>query len=108
MATLYIGRDNTVVLTLQKSGATVAASVVTRAQFWLPGEAAVDGNPVVYDTATDNDISLTNVATKVEITAGNRQLKAGRYLGYLTIYDAVNTDGIAWATVPVSINGWNP
>ena len=106
MAELVIGRDNTVVMRLEQDGQTVAPGAVTRVKLWIP--AGTDGGPVVFDSATDPDIELIDSATRVSITGLERDLKPGSYTGYLTVFDAANTNGLAWARPRVRVLSWRP
>lgn len=108
MAKLYLGRDNAITLQLQKNGETVPAGAVTRAVFWLPAEAAVDNQEVTFDTDTDSDTSLLESATKLEIKGGLRDLNPGKYRGELTLYDALNPNGIRWGDLSVTIKDSHP
>lgn len=108
MSTYYLDRNNAIELTLQQNGATVTANTVTRALLWLPASASVAGTEVTFDSTADADTTLIESATKVQIKGGARALNPGRYTAYLTLFDAVNTDGLAWTTVPLKVEQWRP
>lgn len=98
--TVYIGRDNTDSLQLKKNGVVVGNNIATRAQLHF--------GDFCLDTATDTNIRLATNATVVEMEIGlTPSLVAGRYDGDLTIYDAVNTHGIAWANLTIDVVNWD-
>lgn len=51
-------------------------------------------------------VALTDNATKISLDLGSSGIQAGSYYCYLTIYDAVNTDGIAWDRLILRVNKW--
>jgi hypothetical protein len=108
MTTVYIDRDNKVVLRLEVDGIPVASGIVTKVVFWIPGDVTVDGNAITLDSSVDPAITLTDSNTVVELDLGGLDLKRGSAKCYLTAYDAINTDGIAWDTIIISFDTWKP
>jgi hypothetical protein len=108
MSRVYLGRDNKIVLQLLVDGATVGSGTITRASFWIPETATVSGSAMTLDTETHSEIALSEGGSVVEISLGHLPLKPGSATCYLTAYDATNTNGIAWATITVSIKPWRP
>jgi len=108
VSTVYLDRENWIEWELRTDSSPIEANAVTRAVFWLPGSAAVSGEPVVFDTDTDTDITLTSGATRVRLKPGNRGLTPGRHTGFLTIYDTANPGGIAWTQVQIRVVEWQP
>jgi len=103
MSVIYLGRDNAIEWALLADGQPVTAGSITRVVLWLPADASVNAVEVTLDSLTDPDITLIESATKVRIEAGGRALKPGAYTGYLTVYDAVSPDGLAWGSMLVRI-----
>ena len=103
MNVIYLGRDNAIEWELLVDGKTVTLSSVTRVVVWLPPSASEDGTPVVFDTNSDSDITLTASSTRVRIEGGERLLNTGSYPSYLTVYDAANPDGLAWGVNPIQV-----
>jgi hypothetical protein len=108
MSVIYLGRDNRIVWELRADGQTVTPGSVTRAVLWLPATASTESEAIVMDSQTDPDIELTDSATRVQISAGDRPLKPGTHQAYLTVYDAANPDGLAWSTDMIKVIGWRP
>lgn len=108
MSTVYLDRDNKIRLKLEADGSVVGEDRVTRAQFWFPAGATDDDNEKLLDTQSDSEITLTNNATVVEVSAGQLGLKNGRYQCYLTIFDVSNPNGLAWDKVVVRVTQWQP
>ena len=104
MATVYLDRDNTITLSLTQDGAAPNANVITKASLWIPGTAFSDGLPVVVDAAPE--VTLTDNATKVNLALGTLNINKGSHYCYLTIYDAVNVNGIAWDTLILQVSDW--
>jgi len=104
-ATVYLNRDNTVTLSLTQDGVAPNQNVITKAALWVPGSAFSDGIAQVLDT-TGSNVTLTDSATKVELSLGSTQIQKGTHYCYLTIYDAVNTNGIAWDTLIIQVSDW--
>jgi hypothetical protein len=63
-----------------------------------------------YCIDTDDDeplIEFQDSNTKVAMKLGLiDELKAGQYTGYLTIYDATNTNGLPWEKISVRVWPW--
>ena len=102
----YIGRDfeEVLLLELQPVGGTafetVSVDTVTRAIFRF-GDYCIDTEDLVPL------ISLEENATRVEMKLGQiTGLVAGKYTGYLTIYDATNTNGLPWEKLTVVVWPW--
>ena len=92
VAYVWNERDNVVDLLLKSSGEAQDLSGVTRMVLSdVDGEWEVDE----ADDATVFDRSAT-VTGKVTITLGDEDITAGRYNVILTVYDAVNTNGVVW------------
>ena len=108
MFNIYLNRDNKVSLRLVLNDATIGDDIVTKAQLLIPGDHTVSGNDILIDSSVDSEISLASNATVVNIDIGGLSLKTGLANCYLTIYDASNTDGIAWAQVPIRVLTWKP
>ena len=104
-ATVYLGRDNAVTLNLKQDGAAPAENTITKAALWIPGEAFSDDTPQVFDT-DGSELTLTNNATSVRLDLGSIALSPGTYWAFLTIYDAVHTNGIAWDAVEITVRDW--
>ena len=85
-------RDNTIDLLLESGGTPQDLSGVTRMVLQ-----DVDGDWLVDE---DDDASVFtrsgSVTGKVTIALGDQEIPAGRYNVILTVYDAVNTNGIIW------------
>jgi len=100
--TAYIGRDNEDRLELLQDGVLVAASAVTKAvlkfgTFCLDTE--VDTDEIYFLTSDNQTLCL-----KIGIVTN---LVAGAYSdGKITLFDAVNTNGLAWADLRISVKDW--
>ena len=85
-------RDNTIDLLLKSGGTEQDLSGVTRMVLQdVEGEWEVD--EAVSASAFTRSGSVTG---KVTIALGDQDIAAGRYNVILTVYDAVNTNGIIW------------
>jgi len=104
-ATIYLDRDNKVTLELKQNGSMVAENSVTKAALWLPGNAFSDGNAKSFDT-DGQYMELADNATKVRLDLGEADINKGTYRCYLTVYDAVNTNGIAWDVLIIAFTEW--
>jgi hypothetical protein len=106
---VYIGRGNTesISLRLKPVGMDdyqdVEDDSVLRAVFRF-SDYCLD-----TDTDVDGHIALAENATVVELKPGLISgLVAGQYAGWLTIYDALNPDGIAWGEeIIVNVRAWS-
>ena len=106
---VYIGRGNFESILLKKRAVgeadfeTVDDDTVLRAVFRF--------STYCLDTDTDvaGYIELAENATVVNMKLGLISgLVAGQYDGYLTIYDALNPDGLAWGDmVIVNVQAWS-
>ena len=106
---VYIGRGNveSILLRLRPVGGSAYQDVdddtVLRAVFRF--------STYCLDTDTDvaGNIELAENATVVNMKLGLISgLVAGQYDGYLTIYDALNPDGLAWGDmVVVNVQAWS-
>lgn len=109
MSTIYLERDNKLRYRLEADGSTVPDNSVTRAKFALPGIASPGGAVEVFDTDDPGgEATLTDSSTVLQIDAGERNLNTGTYTAYITVYDSASPDGLAWASVPVTIKEWLP
>jgi hypothetical protein len=104
--TVYIDRDKKTVLDLEyiPEGSSTYESVpedtVLRAIFRF--------GPFCIDTDSSDLIELSEDATSIEMNLGLiTSLVAGGYVGYLTIYDAENTNGIPWQQYQVNVLAWD-
>jgi len=102
----YIGRDfeEVLLLELQPVGGsafeTVEDDAVTRATFRF-GDYCIDTDDA------EPLIELQDNATKVAMKLGLiDELVAGRYAGYLTVFDATNTAGLPWQKMTVRVSSW--
>lgn len=101
--TAYIGRDNEARLELLQDGVLVVASAVTKAvlkfgTFCLDTE--VDTDEIYFLTSNNQTLCL-----KIGLLTG---LVAGNYSdGKLTLFDAVNTNGLAWVDLTISVKDWS-
>lgn len=103
--TIFLGRDNRQRWQLINNDEVVQENAVTRATLTFPGHATEDGE--IYCADTDGEgLALTDNATVVEADLGGAPLKPGAYEALLTVYDAVNVNGIAWARVLVEVSAW--
>jgi len=102
LLTAYIGRDNEERLQLLQDGSLVNAGAVTRAVFKF-GDYCLDtdvDSDVIYFADSDNQVLCLKLGLVDDIVAGVYRNEK------ITIYDAVNIYGIAWAKVNVKINSW--
>jgi len=104
-ATVYLDRDNEVTLVLTQDGKQPNQNVITKAALWVSGSAFKDGLARVFDT-TGSNVTLIDSATKVLLSLGSVDMKEGGHRAYLTIYDAINTSGIAWDTIILQVSEW--
>jgi len=106
--TFFVGMANPVTLTLMHQGVDdpeliiVPENTITRAMLRF-GSYCLD-----TDVIGDADmIYFTDNETRLVIKAGLiADIVAGSYLGYLTLYDAVSLDGIAWQDFKVEVKEW--
>jgi len=108
MTTLYayIGRDFEEVVLLEyipEGGSdyeTIPDDTATQAIFRF-------GSYCIDTDDAEPLIEFQDNATKVAMKLGLiDELVAGRYTGYLTIYDATNTNGLPWQKVTVRVSSW--
>jgi hypothetical protein len=104
----YVGRDFDEIILLEylpvggSDYETVPIDTVTRAVFRF-GDYCIDTDEVEHADL----ISLTENATQVEMKIGMISgLVQGTYKGWLTIFDAVNTNGIPWQLCKVQVWPW--
>lgn len=105
MATIYLDRDNKVTLALTQDGVPPNQNAITKAVLWVSGSAFADGLPRVFDT-TGSNVTLIDSATKIELSLGPVDMKEGGHKAHLTIYDAVNANGIAWDSLILQVRDW--
>jgi hypothetical protein len=99
----YIGRDNEERLELKQAGALVTAGAVTRAvlkfcSFCLDTDVDADE---IYFLDSDNQTLCMKLGLVDDMAVGAYRD------GKLTIYDAANTEGIAWADIGVVSLAWD-
>lgn len=98
----YIGRDNEERINLLEDGSIVSAGVVTRAVLKF-GNYCVDTDKdptIAYFSDSDNQ----TLCLKLGLVSG---LSPGVHPNSrLTLYDATNINGIAWATFTVNVYSW--
>ena len=99
-STVFLGRDNRIRLQLQQDGQTVQEGAVQRAVLKLLNSG------VVFDTDSDNDITIESNGTEVVVQGGTREIPPKIYAGLLTVYDQPNPNGIAWAEVTLRVRDW--
>jgi len=91
-AYVWNDRDNTIELLLKSGGEAQDLSGVTRMVLQ-----DVEGDWEVDESDDAGAFSRSGSVTgKVTITIGDQEIPAGRYNVILTVYDAVNTNGIIW------------
>ena len=102
---IFLDRDNVILLELEQDGQPVQEGAAQRAVLWLPSRAG-NGSPVVFDTDTDDDITLEESGTRVRVQGGQRTITPGMHTALLTIYDASHPNGLAWASISVRVRRW--
>lgn len=105
MTNVYIGRNNTAEISLLEDGAAIASNVATRAVLSIPARAFEGGVSVEADTSTSG-LSFNVSKTVLTLDIGDFDLIPGEYLCQLTVYDAVNTDGLAWSRILITVEDW--
>ena len=104
-ATVYLQRDNTIVLELRQNGSPIEENILTNASLWIPSNAFNDGVSKTLDINSGN-LSLIDNETKISLKLGLLDMKVGQYKCYLTVFDALNTNGIAWDTINLNVRSW--
>ena len=104
-ATVYLDRDNAITLELKQDGSYVTENSVILAALWIPASAFNDANPRTLDTEGES-MELIENGTKVKLDLGSSNLIPGIHRCYLTVYDAVNINGIAWDTLTIRVRDW--
>ena len=104
-ATVYLQRDNAIVLELRQNGLPIEENILTKASLWIPASAFSDANSQALDTDGES-MELIENRTKVKLELGPSNLIPGLHRCYLTVYDAVNTNGIAWDTLMIRVRDW--
>ena len=104
-ATVYLQRDNAIILELRQNGLPVEENILTKASLWIPASAFSDANSQALDT-DGGSMELIENGTKVKLELGAYNLMPGLHRCYLTVYDAVNTNGIAWDTLTIRVRDW--
>lgn len=97
---VFLDRDNDILLRLERDGGVVDPDIVQRAVLRILRA------DEVFDTDSDSDITLQDNARNVRIQGGQRNIAPGLYRALLTIYDAANTNGLAWAQISVRVRAW--
>jgi hypothetical protein len=106
MNVVYAGRGNNIRLQLLADGEVVPDNSVQSAALWIPKEAFEDGQQREI-TSPSSELSLDANNTVLVISIGTvTELKKGRYVCRLTIYDGVNQEGIAWSEIVLVVNDW--
>lgn len=96
MEYIYLGTDNRIDLLLKSDDVAQDLSGVTRI--------TLDFNGTVVDSAISSGAFSWPTATtgELQLTLGDESIPIGRYTRSIavivTLYDAVNTDGIVWDT----------
>lgn len=104
-ATVYLDRDNDITLRLTQDGGGVSENVITKVSLWIPGTAFSGGGPQVVDS-NSSYITLTDNATSATLSLGSLAIRQGTHSCYLTVYDAVNLNGLAWDRISLRVRDW--
>lgn len=101
---LFKGRDNTLRLQLLIDKEVVPTNTVLRAVMRV----RISDEDVILDTSDiDDDITLTDDNTVIEVGAGALgDTPPGSYHTWLTVYDAVSPDGLAWDDIDLRVVEW--
>lgn len=99
---IYVGKDNTVKVGLLNDGEPIEPNIVTRAVFELRSAG------VSLDTDVDEEVELVEDNTAILVKYGPKfeGLQPRTYLAKLSCYDNVHTNGLAWASVRLTIEKW--
>jgi len=89
--TIYLNRDNQIILELRSDEQLVDLSGVTRMQL-VVGTTTIDSSGSSYFDWTDTGYGKGTVI----IDAGSANLSTGIYDSYLVVYDNTNANGIIW------------
>ncbi len=89
--TIYLNRDNEIILELRSNESLVDLSGVTRMKF-VVGTTTLDSSGSSYFDWTDTGYGTGTVV----ITVGSATLTEGYYDGYLVVYDNTHANGIIW------------
>ena len=95
---IYLGRDNIIDLSLKVNGGVTSLSTITHAV-------------VLFSGTTFTSVGRTNWFDWTSGTTGQLTLRLGgvtsvakgNYDMTLLLFDAANTDGINWGTIPVRL-----
>ena len=95
---IYDGHDNTIDLLLKADEVATDLSSVTRMTL------DVDTTTIV-DSAISGECFdwSTGVTGKVILALGGEGIDGGLYRAKLTLYDAINTDGIVWGEFNLTV-----
>lgn len=102
--TVYLGRDNTITLTLAHGGVAFKPDTITKVALWVPGTAFANGLPRLFDAAPE--VTLIDNATKVRLALSNTGMQVGAYYCYLTVYDIAHPNGVAWDALTINSVVW--
>jgi hypothetical protein len=85
---VYLGRDNSIALSLSSDGAAIVHNALTRVQV-LAGATLIDSavSPALFDLTKADRITL-----KFRLAG----LTTGRYPCTLVVFDTLNTNGLVW------------
>lgn len=100
---IYLGRDNEIIVLLKSNGVAQDLTNVTKIQVTF-------GSGVTLDSSVSSSLfsGINNSGGTVSFKFGSvtTQLVAGNtYNAEVIVYDASNTDGINWGTIPILVKG---
>ena len=92
---VILGRDNAFILTLSSDSVAIDNTSITKIDLVI-GETIISSatHPTWFDTS---------VAGKVTVKLGQSSLTAGRYYCSIVVYDALNTHGIDFGRILLSV-----
>lgn len=89
--TVYLGHDNTIDLLLKVGG--VVADIVSSTKVTVEF-----GSTVISSATSPGAFDWDDGKGMLYLKLGGESIPVGAYDAVLTVYDAVNTDGIRWNT----------
>jgi len=89
----WVGHDNTIDLVLKEDGSAVSTTSVTKAKISFDDQTIISTNQAGDAIRWDQAGYATG---EIRISLNNETVNAGKHEATLTIYDAVNTDGVVW------------
>ncbi len=100
---VILGRDNSIDLILKENGTAIGTSAVTRIDLLL-------GKTLITSTNNSTHAILWNQAgyltgeIRIFIGQSSYEVKPGKYMAQLIVYDALSTRGIVWDDdVPIRV-----